>query len=175
MSRADFPLSQLITDKSATSQRWFAQESVRHIAPAEGSHLEITDDGLLILGMTEDDLERAYQAIMQRYPGAEAHKPQVRFIDGPPLQEPYYQMTINVPEYSLGDVMGDLNSRRATIALIDGSGSKKRLYADIPVCESFGYRTSLRSLTRGEGSHEVKFIGYRPSPGWDDGDPLNVA
>jgi len=99
----------------------------------------------------------------------------LRFIDGPPLQEPYYQIVVTTPEDSLGDVMGDLTLRRATIAFIQDSKSGKQLCADIPVGESFGYSTQLRSLTRGRGSFEIKFIGYRPCWRSDGGDPVHVA
>jgi translation elongation factor EF-G len=116
MSSVNYPLSQLLTDDSAASMRWFAQEAVQHVPAVANVEAEVTDDGLLIRGMTETDLEVVCHAVVQCYPGAKAHKPQLGFIEGPPLQEPYYQIVITAPEESLGDVMGDLSSRRATIA-----------------------------------------------------------
>jgi elongation factor G len=99
----------------------------------------------------------------------------LRFIEGPPLQEPYYRILIATPEETLGDVAGDLTSRRARITLVEDDPSGKRICAEIPVGECFGYGTQLRFLTRGRGTYEVEFIGYRPCWPLDGGAPANVA
>jgi translation elongation factor EF-G len=171
----DYPLSQLITNEPGPSQRWFAQEAAGRVPSGTNVQAEVTDEGLLIRGISELDLEVASHAIVQQYRGAKVHKPQVRYIEGPPLQEPYYQIVITTPEESLGNVVGDLTSRRATIALIQDAQSGKRLSAEIPVGECWGYSTQLRSLTRGHGTYEVAFIGYRPCWGSDGGEPVDVA
>lgn len=175
MSAVDYPLSQLVTSESGASERWFAQEAARHIPSGTNVQAEVTDDGLLLRGTTELELEIACHAIVQQYPGAKMHKPQLRFLEGPPLQEPYYQIVITTPEESLGNVIGDLNSRRATIALLQDSQSGKRISAEIPVGECFGYATQLRSLTRDRGTYEVRFVGYRPCWRSDGGAPIDVA
>jgi translation elongation factor EF-G len=167
----DFPLSQLITNESDPSQRWFAQEAGRHI-PSK-VHAQATDEGLLLRANTELELELACQAVVQSYPSAKIHKPQVSYLGGPPLQEPYYRIVITTPEGRLGDVMADLDSRRASIALVQDSHSGKRLSAEIPVNECFGYSTRLSSLTRSRGEYEVEFIGYRPCWRSDGAAPVN--
>ena len=169
----DFPLSQLITNESEPSQRWFAQEAVRHVPSKVLA--QATDGGLLLQANTELELELACHAVAQSYPGARFHKPQVRYLEGPPLQEPYYRIAVTTPEEWLGDVITDLSSRRASITLVQDNDSGKRLSAEIPVNECFGYGTQLRSLARAQGSYEVEFIGYRPCWPSDGGAPVNVA
>ena len=169
----DFPLSQLITNESAPSQRWFAQEATPCVP--SNVYAEATDGGLVIQANTELELELACGAVLQSFPGARVHKPQVRYLEGSPLQEPYYRIMVLTPEDCLGDVMADLNSRRASLALLQDTDSGKRLSAEIPLNECFGYGTQLRALTRGRGSYEVEFIGYRPCWRSDDGSPVNVT
>ena len=171
----DFPLSQLITIESSPSQRRFAQEAAHHFPSNANVHVEATDDGLLLRANTELELELACHVVVQLYPGVKIHKPQLRYVEGPPLQEPYYRIVITAPEDSLGNVMADLNSHRASIALVHDCESGKRVNADIPVNECFGYDTQLRSLTRGRGAYEVEFIGYRPCWGSDGEAPVDVA
>jgi predicted membrane GTPase involved in stress response len=171
----DFPLSQLITSESGPSQRWFAQEAAHHFPPNAKLHVEATADGLLLRANTELELELACHVVLQLYPGAKIHKPQLRYLEGPPLQEPYYRIVITTPEDSLGYVMADLNSRRASIVGVHESQSGKRVSGDIPVNECLGYDTQLRSLTRGRGAYEVEFIGYRPCWGSDGTAPVDVA
>jgi predicted membrane GTPase involved in stress response len=158
----DLPLSQLITSDSSPSQRWFAQEAAHHFPSNANAQVEATDEGLLLRASTELELEVVCHVLVQLYPDAKLHKPQVRYLEGPPLQEPYYRIVITIPEDSLGNVMADLTSRRAWIAQVHDSRSGQELSADIPVNECFGYDTQLRFLTRGRGAYEVEFIGYRP-------------
>jgi translation elongation factor EF-G len=171
----DYPLMQLVTNVTGRSNRWFAQEASRHVPSTTSVRADVTDDGLLLRAITELELEIACHAVLQQYPDAKIHKPKLRFVEGPPLQEPYYRIVVTTPEESLGDVMADLISRRAKISGIENYQSDKSLSAEIPVGECFGYSTQLRFLTRGRGTYEVEFIGYRPCWPLDGGAPVDVA
>jgi predicted membrane GTPase involved in stress response len=170
-----YPLSVLITDPSAPSQRWFAQESLRDTPSSPGAALEAHDGGLLCRGTTELDLELICHAVLKRFPSAKVGRPRVEYVEGPPLQEPYYRITVQTPEDRLGDVISDLTARRGTIALLQDSSTGKAVHAEVPVGECFGYSTSLRNLTRGAGQYTVDFIGYRPFSGPGTGAPVDAA
>ena len=68
------------------------------------------------------------------------------------------------PEEFLGDVMGDLNSRRGMIKETGDRGSAKTIRCDIPLATMFGYATSIRSLTQGRASFTMEPSHYSPVP-----------
>jgi elongation factor G len=68
------------------------------------------------------------------------------------------------PEEFMGDVLGDLNSKRAHIGQVTERGNAKVIPADVPLSEMFGYSTSLRSLTQGRASYTMEFLKYEVVP-----------
>lgn len=82
----------------------------------------------------------------------------------PVLLEPVMSIEVVVPEEYLGDVMGDLNKRRAKIEELGTRGKAKTIRAVVPLGEMFGYATSLRSLTQGRATHSMEFDHYVPVP-----------
>ena len=79
----------------------------------------------------------------------------------PVLLEPIWDISIIVPEYFMGDVMGQLNSKRARIQGMEQKGRGiSEIQAQIPAAELYGYATDLRSQTKGRGSFTVKFSHY---------------
>jgi elongation factor G len=68
------------------------------------------------------------------------------------------------PEQFLGDIISDLNSRRGHIETIDTQGEMYVIHCIIPLAETFGYATSLRSLTQGRATHSMEFHSYRELP-----------
>lgn len=87
------------------------------------------------------------------------------FMDAKPvLLEPIYEVEVVVPEEYMGDVMGDLSSRRGRILGMDPKGSNQVVRAEVPLAELYKYSTTLRSLTQGRGSHTRKFIRYDEMP-----------
>jgi predicted membrane GTPase involved in stress response len=165
------PLSVLLSNPAAPSQLWFAQEALPLVRSSERVAAEATDRGLLVRGLTELDLELASHSLGQRFPGLRVGNPVVELIRGTPLLEPYYLVTVTVPAGFVGDVVGDLNARRAVITSLEDTPSGNTVKADIPVIECFGYGTRLRSRTRGEGRHELTFIGHRPYSQDQDPEP----
>ncbi|OGO19430.1 MAG: translation elongation factor G [Chloroflexi bacterium RBG_16_50_11] len=82
----------------------------------------------------------------------------------PILLEPIMKLEVVTPEQFLGDIIGDLNSRRGRIGKIDPQGDSFIIHCLIPLAESFGYATSLRSLTQGRATHSLEFHSYEQLP-----------
>lgn len=82
----------------------------------------------------------------------------------PALLEPIYSIDVFVPEEYTGDVMGDLNTRRARIQGIEAEGVLQKITALVPESELYRYSTSLRSITQGRGLHSATFSHYEPMP-----------
>jgi elongation factor G len=83
----------------------------------------------------------------------------------PVLLEPIYRLTITVPEEFMGDVMGDLTSRRGRIIGTDADGHFQVITADAPLAEIDRYATTLRSMTQGKGIHTQQLDRYENVPG----------
>ena len=82
----------------------------------------------------------------------------------PCLLEPVLNIEIKVPEEFMGDVMGDISSRRGKIIGMDSEGSFQRIKAQAPQSEMYQYSTTLRSLTGGRGIHSEAFSHYEEVP-----------
>ena len=83
----------------------------------------------------------------------------------PVLLEPIFNVRISAPEYFMGDVMGQLNARRAKIMGMENDGrDMSEIKAQIPALELFRYATDLRAQTRGRGSFSVEFSHYEEMP-----------
>jgi elongation factor G len=82
----------------------------------------------------------------------------------PVLMEPVEELTIVVPEDYLGDVIGDLNSRRGKIKGLEARKNIKVITALVPLSELFGYTTDLRSLSQGRANHTMQFHSYDIAP-----------
>jgi len=80
------------------------------------------------------------------------------------LMEPVMDLEVIVPEEYLGDVIGDLNSRRAQIASINQRANVKAIRCTAPLAEMFGYVTQIRSLTQGRGSYTMEPSFYQQVP-----------
>jgi len=97
---------------------------------------------------------------------ASSHAFRDAFLKAKPiLLEPIYQLEITVPEEFMGDVMGDLSSRRGRISGMDTSGHFQVIHAEAPLAEIDRYATSLRSMTQGKGFHAQRFDRYEDVPG----------
>jgi elongation factor G len=83
----------------------------------------------------------------------------------PILLEPIYRLEITVPEEYMGDVMGDLSSRRGRISGMDADNHSQVIHAEAPLAEIDRYATSLRSMTHGKGLHAQQFVRYEEVPG----------
>src|SRR5437764_1327960 len=83
----------------------------------------------------------------------------------PYLLEPIMKVDVVMPEEYLGDVMGDLASRRGHILGMEGRGTSQNVRAHVPLAEMFGYATELRSMTSGRATYSMEFSHYAEMPG----------
>ena len=82
----------------------------------------------------------------------------------PAILEPIMKVEVTMPEEYMGDVIGDLNSRRGRIEGMDDLGGGKIVRAFVPLAEMFGYSTDLRSRTQGRGNYSMFFEKYEQVP-----------
>ena len=83
----------------------------------------------------------------------------------PVLLEPIMSLKVNVPDKYTGDVMGDLNKRRARVLGMNPTGNGRQIIeAEIPEANVFGYNTDLRSMTGGTGDFSYEFNRYEQAP-----------
>ena len=82
----------------------------------------------------------------------------------PVLLEPIMKVEVTMPEEYMGDVIGDINSRRGRIEGMDDIGGGKMVKAYVPLAEMFGYSTDLRSKTQGRGNYSMFFEKYEQVP-----------
>jgi elongation factor G len=82
----------------------------------------------------------------------------------PVLLEPIMKVEVVTPEDYMGDVMGDLNSRRGMIQGMEDSPSGKIVRAEVPLGEMFGYATDLRGATQGRATYSMEFAKYNETP-----------
>src|ERR1700716_1366816 len=83
---------------------------------------------------------------------------------GPTLLEPIMAVEVETPEEKMGDVMGDLSSRRGVIQGMEDLPGSKAIKAEVPLNEMFGYSTQLRSLTQGRATYTMEFKHYAEAP-----------
>jgi elongation factor G len=82
----------------------------------------------------------------------------------PVILEPIMKVAVTTPEQFMGDVIGDLNSKRGQIEEMTDRGQVKLIIAKVPLAEMFGYATQLRSMTQGRASYTMEFLHYAEVP-----------
>jgi elongation factor G len=82
----------------------------------------------------------------------------------PALLEPIMLVEIECPESFQGSVVGNISARRGIMTSTETVGKTTKIIADIPLAETFGYSTDLRSMTQGQGTFTMEFAKYRPVP-----------
>ena len=95
--------------------------------------------------------------------GSLAFKDAMKKAD-PALLEPIMKVDVTMPEEYMGDVIGDINSRRGRIEGMEDIGGGKMIRGYVPLAEMFGYATDLRSRTQGRGNYSMFFEKYEPVP-----------
>jgi elongation factor G len=84
---------------------------------------------------------------------------------GPVLLEPYMSVEVIVPDQNVGDVMGDISSRRGTVQTTEARGQSSVVIATVPMAEMLEYATTLTSITGGKGEFHMRFSHYDPLAG----------
>jgi elongation factor G len=82
----------------------------------------------------------------------------------PVLLEPVFAVEVVTPEEYMGDVIGDLNSRRGRIEGMEPRGNAQVITARVPLSEMFGYATAMRSMTQGRATYSMQFSRYDEVP-----------
>ena len=95
--------------------------------------------------------------------GSMAFKEAMRKAD-PVLMEPIMKVDVIVPDQYMGDVIGDLNSRRGQVQGMEAINGAQRIHAFVPLSEMFGYATDLRSNTQGRGQYSMEPSHYVALP-----------
>ncbi len=83
---------------------------------------------------------------------------------GPVILEPIMKVEVTVPEEYMGDIMGDINSRRGRVEGMEARGNAQVIRGYVPLAEMFGYSTNLRSRTQGRGTYSMEFNSYEEVP-----------
>jgi elongation factor G len=93
----------------------------------------------------------------------------------PKLLEPVMSVEVVTPEEYLGDVIGDLNSRRGRIEQLEPRGNAQAVRARVPLATMFGYATDLRSTTQGRATFTMQFDRYEDAPQSVAGEIVSAA
>ncbi len=143
-----------------------------YINPVENGIKEATETGILagypvvdvkvtLYDGSYHDVDSSEMAF--KIAGSMAFKEAVRNA-GPILLEPIMDVEVVIPEQFMGDVIGDLNSRRGKILGMDSRGGFQVVSANVPLANMFGYSTDLRSRTQGRASYTMQFSHYEQVP-----------
>ena len=141
--------------------------------PAVGEGIEeATKSGILggypVIGVCADVYDGSYHEVDSSemaflIAGSMAFKEAMQKAS-PVLLEPIMKVEVTMPEEYMGDVIGDINSRRGRIEGMDDLGGGKIVRGYVPLAEMFGYSTDLRSKTQGRGNYSMFFEKYEPVP-----------
>ena len=142
------------------------------ISPIENGIKEASKNGILggyqVLNFKVKVVDGSYHDVDSnemafKVAGSMAFKNAMAKAD-PVLLEPIMKVEVTVPEEYMGDVMGDLNSRRGRIEGMEAQAGAQVIRAMVPLSEMFGYSTTLRSRTQGRGVFSMEFEAYEPVP-----------
>lgn len=134
--------------------------------------LEVMEEGPLTGSYARDIRVMVYDGKMHSVDSndisfkiAAAHAFKAAFLEAKPkLLEPIHELTVKVPEELMGNVMTDLQSRRAIILGMDSEGKYQTIKSKVPLAEMYKYSTTLRSITQGRGSFSTKFSNFELVP-----------
>ena len=134
--------------------------------------LEVMEEGPLTGSYARDIRVMLYDGKMHQVDSndlsfrlAGAHAFKEAFLNAKPkLMEPIHDLVVKMPEEMMGNVMTDLQSRRAIVMGMEGEGKYQKITAKVPLAEMYKYSTTLRSLTQGRGSFISTFDTFQPVP-----------
>ncbi len=143
-----------------------------YVAPAEQGMKEACESGILagypVIDLKVTLIDGSYHEVDSsemafKIAGSMAVRSAV-LKAAPVLLEPMMKVEVEVPEDFLGDVMGDLNSRRGSIEGMSSEDSLAKVSVKVPLAEMFGYATDIRSKTQGRGIFSMEFSHYEEVP-----------
>jgi predicted membrane GTPase involved in stress response len=172
------PLQTTVAPRAPAFFPNFAMNILPAFAGMERLTAEETAGGLLISGIWDPDLEVAASLIRDNFGGEVVWtKPTIRYIWEPRILEPILRVEVRAPSDSLGNVIGDLCSRRGMLLRQTETPEGFVISADVPLAELLGYHRSLHALTGGKGEAAATFIRYELAPGHgpDPDEPMSAA
>jgi len=122
----------------------------------------LVDIRATLLGGSYHEVDSSEMAF--KIAGSMAFKKAVR-QDKPVLLEPIMAVEVVTPDDYMGDVIGDLSSRRGKVEGMEQRGNAQVVRAHVPLAEMFGYATDLRSRTQGRATYTMQFDSYQQVPG----------
>ena len=143
-----------------------------YISPIDNGIREAAESGILggyqVLNFKVKVVDGSYHDVDSsemafKIAGSMAFKNAMAKAD-PVLLEPIMKVEVTVPEEYMGDVMGDVNSRRGRIEGMEAIAGGQIIRGMVPLSEMFGYSTTLRSRTQGRGVYSMEFAAYEPVP-----------
>ena len=128
----------------------------------------IRDSGYPVLGVRAEVYDGSYHDVdssemAYQIAGSMAFKEAMRKGEAV-LLEPIMKVTVTVPEDYMGDVIGDINSRRGRIEGMEARSNVQIIHSFVPLAEMFGYSTDLRSRTQGRGNYVMEVDHYEQCP-----------
>ena len=172
------PLETTVAPKVPAFFPNFARDLLPVFADMERLSAEATGEGLLISGIWDPDLEVAESMVRAAFVGEVVWtKPTIRYIWEPKILEPILRIEVRTPSDYVGNVIGDLMSRRGMLLGQAETPEGLVIAADVPLQELLGYSRSLLSFTRGKGEATATFLRYDPAPnlGPDPDEPMSAA
>ncbi len=144
----------------------------RYMAAIMKGILEVMEEGPLTGSYARDIRAMVFDGKMHSVDSndisfkiAAAHAFKAAFLNAKPkLMEPVHNLEVRVPEDLMGNVMTDLQSRRAIILGMDSDGNNQIIKAKVPLAEMYKYSTSLRSITQGRATFKTEFASFEPVP-----------
>jgi len=121
----------------------------------------VIDFSAILVACTVHDVDSSMMALEH---AARAAFRELRTKGAPVLLEPIMWVEVLIPDDHMGDVIGDLNSRRGQIQGAETRGTSRLVTAMVPLASMFGYRSQLQMITRGAGRYEMRYDHYERMP-----------
>ena len=161
------PLRTLARPKASAFVLGFARELVSHFAHLDRLEAEATDEGLLIGGIWQPDLDLAFDVVRGAYVGETTWEPaRIHYLEDQWRRptEPYLLVRVQTPYDYIGNVIGDLSSRRGLLTEQRDVGGASEVVAEVPLSELSGYVVALSAMTQGSGTATAEFHSYQRAP-----------
>jgi len=152
----------LVTDSAERFQLRFAEQAAILLVNFSGVAVQASARGVIINAITERDIFGAAALLKAAISTVEVGRIEIAYRNEHSM-EPYYRVRVITPEDHIGDVMAEMNIRRAAIESLDDANPGKSVACVAPVSKMLGFERVLAEMTRGLATAEYDFIGYRPT------------
>ena len=150
-----------VTLSGTSAENWYLPEAKEAMENGVVAGYPMVDIGVTVYDGSYHEVDSSEMAF--KIAGSMGFKSGAAKAD-PVLLEPYMKVEVTVPEEYMGDVIGDLNSRRGRIEGMEARNGAQIISAFVPLSEMFGYATDLRSKTQGRGNYSMEVDHYEEVP-----------